>query len=94
MSDYFAGEGIQLKMPSPSAENLQVKSLFPPPVSVDPDAIPSEIKDALSKGKVMDYDAWKKVDEEEQRRGKEKGKEKERMDWEGAREFLADSAMA
>ncbi|TFK31179.1 hypothetical protein BDQ12DRAFT_694469 [Crucibulum laeve] len=53
-----------------------------------PEDPPEEIKEALKEGMVTTYSDWKKVDEEEVRRGEVLGKERERMGWEEAREFL------
>ncbi|KAG6836213.1 hypothetical protein H0H93_010272 [Arthromyces matolae] len=57
---------------------------------LDLDAPPSEIQDALRKGTVLEYGDWKKIDEEEQRRGEVVGKERERMEWEEVRTFLGN----
>lgn len=53
-----------------------------------PDDPPPEISKGLKDGLVTDYRRWKAIDEEEMRRGKTAGKERERMDWDGARSFL------
>lgn len=52
------------------------------------DAIPKEVEEGIKDGSVMQYEDWKKVDEEEIRRGQLVGKERERMGWEEARKFL------
>ena len=39
----------------------------------------------------MEYGQWKKLDVEEVRHGAEKGKERERMGWEEAHEFLTSA---
>ncbi|KAF9003083.1 hypothetical protein BDQ17DRAFT_1409390 [Cyathus striatus] len=59
--------------------------LNPSPHPEDP---PLEVTQGIKDGRVVQYEDWKKVDEEEQRRGREKGKERERMDWEGAKVVL------
>jgi adrenodoxin-NADP+ reductase len=57
-----------------------------PPVSLDP---PREVLEAVKQGNVCTYDDWKKVDEEEIRRGKETDKERERMvSWDQAKAWL------
>nr|GAT45721.1 predicted protein [Mycena chlorophos] len=50
------------------------------------DGPPACVRDA--KGVVTTYEDWKRVDAEEIRRGEASGKERERMDWENARQFL------
>ncbi|THG94904.1 hypothetical protein EW145_g8053 [Phellinidium pouzarii] len=57
----------------------------------DMGSVPREVVAAMAERLVMNYDDWKKVDEEEQRRGKEKGKERERMLWDEARKFISSS---
>ncbi|KAI0919954.1 hypothetical protein AcV5_001891 [Taiwanofungus camphoratus] len=53
------------------------------------DAPPPEVEEAWRQGLVTDYEDWKVVSTEETRRGHEMGKERERMGWEEARDFLA-----
>jgi adrenodoxin-NADP+ reductase len=52
------------------------------------DAIPNEIEEGIKEGSVTTYEDWKKIDEEEIRRGHAVGKERERMRWDEARDFL------
>ncbi|KAI0631733.1 FAD/NAD-P-binding domain-containing protein [Trametes polyzona] len=59
------------------------------PKEVDGDAIPPEVEAGWREGRVTDFEDWKAVDAEEVRRGEAMGKERERMVWEEAREFLA-----
>jgi len=49
---------------------------------------PQEVRRALKEGLVTEYADWKKVDEEEVRRGEAMGKERERMGWVEASKFL------
>ena len=51
-------------------------------------SLPTEIAAALPERKVVEFKDWKKLDEEEVRRGQEKGKERERMRWEEVKDFL------
>ncbi|KAG2018709.1 ferrodoxin-NADP(+) reductase [Coprinopsis cinerea AmutBmut pab1-1] len=51
----------------------------------DLEAIPPEVKEGIEKKHVVQYSDWKKVDEEEQRRGEVLGKERERMSWNEAK---------
>jgi hypothetical protein len=46
------------------------------------------VQKALEEGMVTNYADWKKVDEEEVRRGEAIGKERERMGWVEASKFL------
>ena len=48
---------------------------------------PPEIKQSTTR--VISYDDWKRIDEEEIRRGRERKKERERMVWENVIKFLA-----
>ena len=58
---------------------------------MDFDAVPPEVEAGLQKGRVTDFEDWKKIDAEEIRRGSETGKERERMvSWDEARDFLAE----
>ncbi|KAH9850435.1 FAD/NAD-P-binding domain-containing protein [Lenzites betulinus] len=59
------------------------------PKEVEADAIPPEVEAGWREGRVTDFANWKAVDAEEVRRGEALGKERERMVWEEAREFLA-----
>ncbi|KAI9457885.1 FAD/NAD-P-binding domain-containing protein [Russula earlei] len=58
---------------------------------VDPESVPREIEEGVRDKRIVRYDQWKKVDAEEVRRGEE-GKERERMGWEEARDFLTRTA--
>lgn len=62
-------------------------------LNADPDLErpPPEIQRGLDDGRVTTYEDWKKVDEEEIRRGAERGKERERMGWYEAHAFLANA---
>ena len=56
--------------------------------ALDLDEPPEKVQIALKEGLVTDYADWKKIDEEEVRRGKAIGKERERMGWDEASKFL------
>ncbi|KAI0256248.1 FAD/NAD-P-binding domain-containing protein [Lactifluus subvellereus] len=58
---------------------------------VDLECVPREVKEGIKERRVMEYDQWKKIDAEEVRRGTEMGKERERMGWEEAHEFLTSA---
>jgi adrenodoxin-NADP+ reductase len=55
---------------------------------VDLESVPREIEQGVKERQVVQYDQWKNIDAEEVRRGEESGKERERMGWEEAHEFL------
>jgi len=90
-----------LRATSPGLEALQTGPAPPPSSAIlsgeveqrlnpnpDLESIPEDILQARKDGLTFDYRDWKKVDSEEKRRGEVEGKERERMDWEGARQFL------
>ena len=52
------------------------------------DEPPEEAQTALKEGLVTNYADWKKVDEEEVKKGEATGKERERMGWVEASKFL------
>jgi adrenodoxin-NADP+ reductase len=54
----------------------------------DLDSVPREVEKGLEEGLITQYADWKKVDEEEIRRGQAAGKERERMGWEEAKMLL------
>ncbi|KAI0253844.1 FAD/NAD-P-binding domain-containing protein [Lactifluus subvellereus] len=58
---------------------------------VDLESVPREIEEGVKERRVVEYDQWKKIDAEEMRRGAEMGKERERMGWEEAHEFLTSA---
>ncbi|TRM68378.1 hypothetical protein BD626DRAFT_394305 [Schizophyllum amplum] len=61
--------------------------------STSTDGPPEEIMEARKEGRVLGYEEWRRIDEEEKRRGKVLGsegeKERERMNWEDVQSFLA-----
>ncbi|TFK51239.1 ferrodoxin-NADP(+) reductase [Heliocybe sulcata] len=103
LSDYFASlpgsaagasvETIPVSPPAPSSEELAEGQAGKVVMSaeVHPEDPPEEIEELVRRGEVTSYADWKKVDEEEQRRGTEKGKERERMRWEEVRRFLGQA---
>ncbi|KAK6992274.1 mitochondrial NADPH:adrenodoxin oxidoreductase [Favolaschia claudopus] len=52
------------------------------------DEPPSLVGEACAARRIITYADWKRVDQEEIRRGELLGKERERMDWEAAQAFL------
>jgi adrenodoxin-NADP+ reductase len=58
---------------------------------VDPESVPGSVERGVLERRVVQYDQWKKIDAEEVRRGEEMGKERERMGWEEAHEFLTSA---
>ncbi|KAF8152535.1 ferredoxin/adrenodoxin reductase [Crassisporium funariophilum] len=61
-----------------------------PPLNQKPDLDepPEEVRGALKERRVTGYEDWKRIDEEEVRRGDVLGKERERMGWVEAQSFL------
>ena len=55
---------------------------------VDLESVPREVEEGVEEKRVVEYDLWKKIDVEEMRRGAAIDKERERMRWEEAHEFL------
>ena len=58
---------------------------------VDLESVPKAVEQAVKEKRVVEYDQWKKLDAEEIRRGAERGKERERMGWDEAHEFLTSA---
>ncbi|KAI0698003.1 FAD/NAD-P-binding domain-containing protein [Cytidiella melzeri] len=67
------------------AETESVEVLSP---ELEDEEAPDEIEQAVREGQVTTYEDWRAVDAEEVRRGLETGKERERMCWDEAKEFL------
>lgn len=58
----------------------------------DLESIPREISDAIEgfgEGRIVEYPQWKKIDDEEQRKGQTIGKERERLTWDDALQLLS-----
>ncbi|KAI0075035.1 ferredoxin/adrenodoxin reductase [Panus rudis PR-1116 ss-1] len=85
--DTFRKEGDVLGKASlgSSSDMAEVMSA---PSDVNLESAPVEVEEAKRAGNVTDYVEWKRIDEEEIRRGQERGKERERMDWLSAKAFL------
>ncbi|KAI0641707.1 FAD/NAD-P-binding domain-containing protein [Trametes meyenii] len=92
LQDHFPGEDVHTT-PVGEGEAGRVKegeeAVEVLPREVDVDAIPEEVESGWKEGRVTDFEDWKAIDAEEVRRGEALGKERERMVWEEAREFLA-----
>jgi len=89
--DAAAGDpGVRVKTVMASG-GPQVQSLL----DSDEPGVPSFLRDAsIQQGKrVVQYEQWKMIDEEETRRGQRMGKERERMRWEEVQEFLAQKSV-
>lgn len=91
MSDLQA-EPNKPEIPPPTLSSLDALSQssdeFATNPNPHPESLPSEIEAALKNGSVIEYKDWKAVDAEEVRRGELNGKERERMDWDGAHDYL------
>ncbi|RPD56878.1 FAD/NAD-P-binding domain-containing protein [Lentinus tigrinus ALCF2SS1-7] len=93
LRDHFPGEAVQTMAagaPESAADKAAAEHAIEIlPKEVDLEAIPPDVEAGLEEGRVTDFEDWKKVNAEEIRRGQELGKERERMEWEEARDFLA-----
>jgi len=59
------------------------------------DELPEEVKRGLESSQVITHDTWKRIDEEETRRGTVLGgKERERMDWNEVDQYLRKARVA
>lgn len=68
-----------------------VPNTLMPSLAPHPEDPPEEIKQGIVDGLVTQYHDWSVIDAEEVRRGTLLGKERERMGWEDARNFLSIS---
>jgi len=61
-----------------------------PPLNLDPvlDEVPEEVREGRKQGLVSSYEDWRRIDQEEMTRGERVGKERERMGWDEARQFM------
>ena len=59
--------------------------------NVDLESVPKTVEQGMKEKRVVEYGQWKKLDAEEMRRGAERGKERERMGWGEAHEFLTSA---
>ncbi len=57
--------------------------------SPDLESIPSRVEQGLHDKNIVGYDDWRRIDQEEIARGEALGKERERMGWQEAREYLS-----
>ena len=58
---------------------------------VDLESVAGEVEEGVRARRVVQYEQWKNVDAEEVRRGAGKDKERERMGWEEAHDFLTST---
>lgn len=73
-------------LPEAGSNGLEVMS-----TEVESGGPPKEVEEAWREGLVTDYEDWRLVDAEEVRRGEALRKERERMAWEEAHEFLSST---
>ncbi|KAF8344408.1 hypothetical protein F5887DRAFT_1062083 [Amanita rubescens] len=59
-----------------------------------PDSLPLEIAHGLEGRNIVGFEDWKKVDEEETKRGQAIGKDRERMGWEEVKSYLGLASAA
>ncbi|KAH9475559.1 NADPH:adrenodoxin oxidoreductase, mitochondrial [Psilocybe cubensis] len=85
LSDWKATSGKE----QDAVADPQVHDL--PPLNANPvlDDVPEEVQKALEQKTVTQYDDWRKIDQEEVRRGEVLGKERERMGWAEARHLIS-----
>ena len=96
LADHFGGDGsggkaeAEAVLPVQDDEGYYSDDIL---VSddVDPESVPKAVEQGLKEKRVVEYDQWKKLDAEEMRRGEERGKERERMGWGEAHEFLTSA---
>ncbi|KDQ58182.1 hypothetical protein JAAARDRAFT_35002 [Jaapia argillacea MUCL 33604] len=97
LSDYFAAappassdptpvQATSIPSSPPSPEELVTEEVMN--CSPNPSDPPTVVTEAVKDGRVLTYGDWKKIDQEEIRRGEENGKERERMNWEEVCAFL------
>ena len=84
-ADTILGDMLPGREHEKPAELIEDIVLNPEP---DLDAVPMEVEQGIMEGMIMQYADWKRVDGEEIRRGREAGRERERLNWEEMRIFL------
>ncbi|THH15711.1 hypothetical protein EW146_g4809 [Bondarzewia mesenterica] len=91
LSDHFPGDmqtTSATHVPSEGVEyGREIMS-----TDVDLESLPREVEDGIRTHEVTEYGQWKTIDAEEVRRGEARGKERERMGWEEAQQFLRSKA--
>jgi adrenodoxin-NADP+ reductase len=87
MNAYDVAQTIISDMENPPA--IEEAVLNPEPPLED---IPTEVKQGIKQRNVVQYGDWKKIDDEEIRRGEVLGKERERMLWDQAKNFVGARA--
>ena len=59
------------------------------------DELPEEVKGGLKTSRIITHDIWKRIDEEEVRRGTTlRGKERERMEWDEVQRYIGKTRVA
>ena len=76
--------------PVPEAKSVMSEDV----TEVTLDELPEEVKHGLESSRVITHDAWKRIDEEEVRRGTALGKERDRMDWDDVVRYLQKTRVA
>ena len=85
LSDIMSRSDLNMAPPGDHSAALSRLVLNPQPDLEDP---PEEVMQGIKDGIVTQYEDWKAVDAAEILKGEKLHKERERMDWEGARTFL------
>ena len=85
------GDGPDAQVAPAAAEYEYSEDALVVDNAVDLESVPGEVEEGVWARRVVQYDQWKKIDAEEVRRGAEMDKERERMGWEEAHEFLTST---
>ncbi|KAG6887215.1 hypothetical protein C0992_013365 [Termitomyces sp. T32_za158] len=95
LSDWLPGDKEVHTTMTPEGEGAEDVDLSKKREVMNPEpdleGVPGEVQEGLETGVVTQYEDWKRVDEEEIRKGVGMGKERERVGWEEARAYLERS---
>ena len=89
LADHHVGEGGAGAREGPVSEYSEDALVADD--AVDLESVPAEVEEGVRARRVVQYDQWKKIDAEEVRRGAGMDKERERMGWEEAHEYLTST---
>jgi adrenodoxin-NADP+ reductase len=86
LADHFGGDGSGGGGGAVCSDDILVSD------EVDLESVPGLVEQGIEEKRVVEYDQWKDLDAEEMRRGAERGKERERLEWEDVHQFLTTRA--
>ncbi|KAH6879679.1 ferrodoxin-NADP(+) reductase [Coprinopsis sp. MPI-PUGE-AT-0042] len=86
MNAYDVAQTIIADHETSSSVELEFEDVLNP--NPDLESIPAEVQEGVGEGRVVQYPDWKRIDEEEIRRGQVLGKERERMQWDEASRLI------